>query len=81
MNRWILTVAWFFVQFVWCLLTKTSSAPDQTFAYRCLWGLSYMTAPVQIMASIIALVIIWRRMWKRKPLAERVQEPKDDADV
>jgi hypothetical protein len=40
-----------------------------------------MTAPVQIMASIIALVIIWRRMWKRKPLAERVQEPKDDADV
>ncbi len=71
MKRWILILLWFAVQFAWNLATKNTLSPDGTFLHRCLTALSYMTSPVQILTSIVAVVVIWKRIWKRKPLAER----------
>jgi len=71
MKRWILVVLWFVALFVWNLITKDSRHPELGLGYKCLESLSYMTSPMQILASVVALIVIWKQPWKRKPLAER----------
>jgi hypothetical protein len=73
MNRFGFVVLWFALQFVWNLITKQLPDLDGGFGYRCLVALTYMTTPIQILATIIAMVAIWKQVWKRKSLAERQQ--------
>jgi hypothetical protein len=79
MNRFGVAVLWFVLLFAWNLFTKTSPDPDG-FAYRCLDAMSDMTTPVQLLLSAVAMVAIWKHVWKRKSLAER-QQAKADSEA
>ncbi len=72
-NRLILVVGWFCVQFAWNLTTKPSSDPGAGAVYRCLEAIGQMTSPIEIIASIVALALIWKG-GNRKSLAERHRE-------
>jgi hypothetical protein len=72
MNRFGIAVLWFVLLFVWNLVTKTSPDPAG-FGYRCLDAVSDMTTPLELLLSAIAMVAIWKQVWKRKSLAERQQ--------
>ena len=65
----MLVVAWFVLQFLWNFVTKPSSEADYLFINRCFIGVAFMLAPIQIIASIIALVAIWKIPWKKRPVA------------
>jgi hypothetical protein len=73
MNRLGLVVLWFALQFVWNLTTKQSPDPDAGFGFHCLYAIGYMTTPIQLLLSAAAMVVIWKRAWSRKSLAERQQ--------
>jgi hypothetical protein len=73
MNRFGLVVLWFALLFVYNLITKHPSDINESFGFRCVDALSYLTTPIQLLASIIAMVAIWKRVWNRKSLAERQQ--------
>jgi hypothetical protein len=73
MNRLGLVVLWFALQFAWNLITKQPSDINESFGFRCVDALSYLTTPIQLLTSIIAMVAIWKRVWNRKSLAERLQ--------
>jgi hypothetical protein len=68
-KRWMLVVAWFVLQFVWNFLTKSSYEADHLFISRCFVGVAFMLAPIQIIASILAMFAIGKIPWKRKPVA------------
>lgn len=68
-KRWMLVVVWFVLQFLWNLLTKTGV--DHFFLEKCLIAVEYMAAPIQIIASAIALIVIWKQPWKKKPAPEQ----------
>jgi len=70
-KRWMLVLAWFALQFVWNFLTKPTPNPDGDFLYKCLVAIGAMTSPIELFGSLIAMVIIWKQPWKRKPLADR----------
>lgn len=59
-----LVLAWFAVQCLYDLIAKTIPS-DGPLTYRLLEALSWMTAPVQIFLSLIALAVIWRQPWKK----------------
>jgi len=67
MNRFGVAVLWFVLLFAWNLVTKTSPDVDG-FVYRCLDAVSDMTTPLELLLSAIAMVAIWKQVWKRKTL-------------
>lgn len=77
MRRWVVVIAWFFVQFTWNLLTK-SYDHERGAIYSALVAVGWMTAPIQLFVSAIVLFIIRKQPWNRKPLAQRMQEKSDE---
>ena len=65
MKRWMIIVLWFVLQFLWNFLTKTSFGADHFFIERLIVSIEYMAAPIQIIASIIALIAVWKFPWKK----------------
>jgi hypothetical protein len=81
MKRFGLVVLWFALQFVWNLITKQAPDPDGGMVYRSLVAVSQMSSPVELIATIIAMVAIWKRVWQRKSLAERQQAKAEAEDI
>jgi hypothetical protein len=73
MKRWLYTALWFATEFVWNLTTKPSPDPTAGPVYHCLAAIGQMTSPIEIIASIIAVALIWKGR-RRKSLAERHRE-------
>ena len=78
MKRWHLVLLWFVGQFSWNVITHYSDSTNGIF-YLCLIALSHMTAPVELFPTFLAMVVIGKRLWERKSLAERQQEKADRA--
>ena len=73
MARWPLVLLWFSAQLIWNLTTKQHDM-DRGEAVLLLQAFGQMTSPVEIIATIIAMVAIKKRVWERKSLAERQRE-------
>jgi hypothetical protein len=70
-KRWMFIVAWFVLQFLFNLLTKTSSAENGMFIARCTIAAAYFLAPIQIAAWIVAIFAILKYPWRKKPQPEQ----------
>lgn len=70
MKRSMWIVVWFAAQFLYNLLTKTSSAEDGMLITRCVFAAEYFLAPIQIVVSILAVVAILKYPWRKKPQPE-----------
>jgi hypothetical protein len=68
MKRWVLVVVWFVLLFVWNFATKLSFAEAHLLTERILVAFEYMLAPIEIIASILAVVAIYKISWKKRPL-------------
>ena len=69
MKRWMLVVGWFILLFLWNFSTKLSFSEVHSLTERVVVAIEYMLAPIQIIASILAVVAIWKIPWKKRPVA------------
>ena len=78
MKRWHLVLLWFIGEFVWNLVAHRADSMNGPF-YLCVVAVSYMTSPLELLATLLAMIAIKKRFWERKSLAERQQEKADRA--
>jgi hypothetical protein len=69
MKRWMLVVAWFILLFLWNFTTKPTSEADYILINRLFIAVAFMLAPIEIIASILAVAAIYKIPWKKKPVA------------
>jgi hypothetical protein len=65
----MLIVGWFALLFVWNFATKLSFNEEHFLVERVLVAFEYMLAPIEIIASILAIVAIYKIPWKKKTVA------------
>ncbi len=78
MKRWQAIFLWFAVLFLFNLVTQYNDG-GYGVTYAALNAVGRMTSPVQLLLTVVAMVVIWKRVWQRKTLAERMQDKADRA--
>ena len=69
MKRWMLVAGWFVLLFFWNFATKPNSEADYILINRIFIAAAFMLAPIEIIASILAIVAIYKITWKKKTVA------------